>query len=456
MLTRHSFQRAMQLRRRKIKLLCALATMLVCAPFDAGGQDTALATKQIVVRAGRLLDVRSGRMLHGQEILIENGMIVAVTDASAMRSPGTLINLSNATVLPGLIDAHDHITGDPSISDTDKLKISDARRALKGARNARMTLDAGFTTIRNVGADGYPDVDLRDAITDGDVVGPRILASGPAITIDGGHCDNIRLAYQYHYTSPGVADGVEGVQHKVREVVKYGADLVKMCATGGLLSSSDPAGVQYSPAEMQAIVAEAHRLGRRVAAHALAAEGVRLASEAGVDSVEHGYFIDDAGIAALKKNHTYLVPTLYLGDWLREHIQELHVNLETQNKLLAALEEAKVNLRHAFQSGVQVAFGTDAAVFPHGLNAREFAEYVQLGMTPLEAIRTATVNAADLLGLKDKAGVIEPGKWADIIAVDGDPTSDVRTLEHVKFVMKAGVVYKNEYETALPTGIGAR
>ena len=158
----------------------------------------------------------------------------------------------------------------------------------------------------------------------------------------------------------------------------------------------------------------------------------------------------------MKKNHTYLVPTLYLGDWLREHIQELHVNLETQNKLLAALEEAKVNLRHAFQSGVQVAFGTDAAVFPHGLNAREFAEYVQLGMTPLEAIQTATVNAADLLGLKDKAGVIEPGKWADIIAVDGDPTSDVRTLEHVKFVMKAGVVYKNEYETALPTGIGAR
>jgi imidazolonepropionase-like amidohydrolase len=229
-----------------------------------------------------------------------------------------------------------------------------------------------------------------------------------------------------------------------------------MCATGGLFSSSDPAGVQYSPAEMQSIVAEAHRLGRRVAAHAIAAEGIRLAAEAGVDSVEHGYFIDDAGIAALKKNHTYLVPTVYVGDWLREHIQELHLNLETQNKLLAALEEAKVNLRHAFQSGVQAAFGTDAAVFPHGLNAHEFADYVELGMTPLQAIQTATVNAADLLGLKDKAGVIEPGKWADIIAVDGDPTSEVRTLEHVKFVMKDGVVYKNDYETALPNGKNGR
>jgi imidazolonepropionase-like amidohydrolase len=434
------------------EVLCVLAGMLVCAPVDVGAQNTVLAPPQIVIRAGRLLDVRSGHTLRDQAIVVENGIIVAVTNASEMRSRLTVIDLANATVMPGLIDAHDHITGDPSISDTDKLKISDARRALKGARNARVTLDAGFTTIRNVGADGYPDVDLRDAITDGDVVGPRILASGPAITIDGGHCDNIRLAYQYHYTSPGVADGVEGVQHKVREVVKYGADLIKMCATGGLFSSSDPAGVQYSPSEMQAIVAEAHRLGRRVAAHAIAAEGVRLAAEAGVDSVEHGFFIDDAGIAALKKNHTYLVPTVYVGDWLREHIQELHLNLETQNKLLAALEAAKVNLRHAFQSGVRVAFGTDAAVFPHGLNAREFADYVQLGMTPLEAIQTATVNAADLLGLKDKAGVIEPGKWADIIAVDGDPTSDVRTLERVKFVMKDGVVYKNEYETALGKG----
>lgn len=253
------------------------------------------------------------------------------------------------------------------------------------------------------------------------------------------------MAYQYHYTSPGVADGVEAVQHKVREVIKYGADVVKMCATGGLLSVTDPGGVQYSMAEMQAIVAEAHRLGRRVAAHAHGAEGVRMASDAGVDSVEHGYLMDDAAIAALKKNGTYLVPTSYVSDWLLEHEDDLHLSAEMAKKLRDVLTEAKANQRRAFQAGVKVAFGTDAAVFPHGLNAREFSEYVQLGMTPLQAIQTATINAADLLGLKDKTGVIEPEKWADIIAVDGDPTTDVRTLEHVTFVMKAGVVFKNHY-----------
>jgi imidazolonepropionase-like amidohydrolase len=405
---------------------------------------------RLVIHAGHLLDVRTGRMLQDQDIFIQDGIITAVTPASSERETGTVIDLRGATVLPGLIDAHEHITGDPSISDVDKLTISDARRALKGARNARVTLEAGFTTIRNVGADGYPDVDLRDAINDGDVVGPRILASGPAITIDGGSCDNIRMAYQYHYTSPGVSDGVEAVQHKVREVVKYGADVVRMCATGGLLSPTDPGALQYSMAEMQAIVAEAHRLGRRVAAHAHGAEGVRLASDAGVDSVEHGYLMDDAAIAALKKNGTYLVPTAYVGDWLSQHEGDLHLSPEMAKKLQLTLAQAKTNLRRAFHAGVKVAFGTDAAVFPHGLNAREFSEYVELGMTPLQAVQTATVNAADLLGLKDKTGAIEPGKWADVIAVDGDPTADVRTLEHVPFVMKAGVVYKNQFAAAAP------
>src|SRR5580698_8264432 len=224
------FPRSMQ------KVLCMGSALLaLAAPVCA--QKTPEAEKPVVIRAGRVLDVRTGRVLREQDIIVSAGVITAIKPASAgAEESGTVIDLSHATVLPGLIDAHKHITGDPSISDVDKLGISEARRALKGARNARVTIEAGFTTIRNVGADGYPDVALRDAINDGDVVGPRILASGPAITIDGGSCDNIRMAYERHYTSPGVADGVEGVQHKVREVVKYGADVVDVCDRGALVT----------------------------------------------------------------------------------------------------------------------------------------------------------------------------------------------------------------------------
>lgn len=428
-------------------LLIGIAALMLSPVIPA--QQQRPAPTPIVIHAGRLLDVRTGQMLRDQDVVVEDGIIKSVGPASAAQETGTVVNLSNATVLPGLIDAHEHITGDPTISDVDKIEISDARRALKGARNARVTLLAGFTTIRNVGADGYPDVALRDAINDGDVIGPHMLASGPAITIDGGSCDNIRMAYQYHYTSPGVADGVEGVQHKVREVVKYGADVIKMCATGGLLSPREPGALQYSMPEMQAIVAEAHRLGRRVATHAHGAEGIRMASEAGVDSIEHGFLIDDAAIATMKKSGTYLVPTAYVIDWIPKHESEMGLSPEQGKRLESVLYQAKRNLRKAFAAGVKVAFGTDAAVFPHGENAREFAMYTELGMTPLHAIQTATIDAADLLGLKDKTGAIEPGKWADIIAVDGDPTMDVRTLEHVKFVMKSGVVYKNEHAAPL-------
>jgi imidazolonepropionase-like amidohydrolase len=430
----------------KTKSLLFAATVLFLIA-GAMAQTPAAAPKRTIIRAGHFLDVRSGKVLRDQDIVIENDKIVAVGPASATPAGTVVVDLRNATVLPGLIDAHDHITGDPDISDVDKLMISNERRALKGAHNAKATLEAGFTTIRNAGADGYPDIALRDAINDGDVPGPHILASGPAITTDGGSCDNIRAAYQYNYTSPGVADGVAQVQHKVRENIKYGADVIKMCASGGLLSHGEmnAGALQYSMPEMQALVAEAHRWGRRVETHAHGAEAIRLASEAGVDSIEHGFMIDDAAIATMKKNGTYLVPTLYVADWMPEHEADLHLSPAAAQQLHAVLAQAKINLKRAFEAGVKVAFGTDAAVFPHGINAREFAEYVQLGMTPVQAIQTATINAADLLGLKESTGAIEPGKWADIIAVDGDPTADVHTLEHVKFVMKGGVVYKNDY-----------
>jgi len=403
--------------------------------------------RRVVVHAGHALDVKTGKLLSDQTFIIEDGRIVSAGPSAETKAPADAlrIDLPNATVLPGLIDAHTHLTYEPRFG-YEELGVSVVRSALIGAKNARVTLQAGFTTVRNVGAEGYSDVALRDAINAGDVPGPRMLVSGPALGITGGHCDNNLLPFEYHATGDGVADGIAAVQHKVRENIKYGSDLIKICATGGVLSKGDdPQASQYTLEEMKAIVADAHRLGRKVAAHAHGAQGILWASEAGVDSIEHGSYIDDAGIAEMKKNGTYLVPTLYLGDWFLENAERNHVPDFLLGKAKTVMPIARKNIAHAFASGVKVAFGTDAAVYPHGLNAHEFAVMVKLGLTPLQAIQAATVNAADLLGWQGKVGSLEPGAWADIVAVDGDPLNDVTTLERVKFVMKGGDVVKNEY-----------
>ncbi|HZR65682.1 MAG TPA: amidohydrolase family protein [Terriglobales bacterium] len=405
------------------------------------------AQQRIIVHAGHLLDVKTGRTEMNQAIVIQGDKIVSVGPTSSVKPAAgdRTIDLPNATVLPGLIDAHTHLTFNPQFG-YDQLAISVPREALIGAHNARITLEAGFTTVRNVAADGYADVALRDAINAGDVSGPRMLVSGPPLSITGGHCDNDLLPYEYHATADGVADGIEAVQHKVREVIKYGADLIKVCATGGVLSKGDdPNASQYTLEEMKAIVADAHRLGRKVAAHAHGAQGVIWASEAGVDSVEHGHLMNDEAIATLKKNGTYLVPTLYLIDWHREHAAEANLPEFLKAKMEMVSRMGKGNIKKAIEAGVKIGMGTDAAVYPHGLNAHELAVYVSLGMSPLQAIQTATINDADLLGWTDKIGTLDPGKWADIIAVDGDPLQDVSTLQHVKFVMKGGEVVKNEY-----------
>ncbi len=422
------------------RLAVWIAVMVAVWSAQAVAQ-VAPAPKRTVIRAGRMLDVRTGRMVQNPEIVIEGDRIVSVGAATAANAQA--INLPNLTLLPGLIDAHTHLTGDPYHFGYQELGISAAREALYGAKYARITLLAGFTTVRNVGANGYSDVALRDAINDGDIPGPRMLVSGPALGITGGHCDNNLLPFEYHASSDGVADGIAAVQHRVREVIKYGADLIKICATGGVLSKGDdPKASQYSLEEMKAIVADAHRLGRKVAAHAHGGEGIRLASEAGVDSIEHGTYIDEAGIATLKRNGTYMVPTIYLNDWLTENMDKIGMPEFYRKKEIDVAKVSFANMARAMQAGVKIAFGTDAAVYPHGLNARQFATYVKMGFTPLQAIQSATLNAADLLGWSDRIGAIEPGKFADIIGVEGDPTQDVTTLERVQWVMKGGEVYK--------------
>jgi imidazolonepropionase-like amidohydrolase len=404
----------------------------------------AQAPARILIRAGHVVDVHSGQEPADQTIIVTGDRITAIAaTASTPKQAGDQeIDLRALTVLPGLIDVHTHLTDDTNFDPYHELSTSVAKSALIGARNAKVTLEAGFTTVRNVGAEGYADVDLRDAINEGLVPGPHMQVSGPPLGITGGHCDENLLPIAYHLQGDGVADGIEAVQHKTRETIKYGADLIKICATGGVLSKGDdPQASQYTLEEMQAIVADAHRLGRKVAAHAHGAQGILWATEAGVDSIEHGSYMNDEDIAAMKQHGTYFVPTAYLIDWVQEngHLPPFYLQ---KMKDVSAVEKA--NVKKAIGAGLKIALGTDAAVYPHGLNAHELDVYVnQFGMTPLAALQAGTLNAADLMGWSDKVGSLEAGHWADIIAVNGDPLKDVRILQHVSFVMKAGVVYKN-------------
>jgi len=416
------------------------------AVADPTRPATSTSKKRVVVVAGRLFDAKTAKIVAGPHaIVIEGDRIVSVGPAAGVQavSGEQRIDLSGSTVLPGLIDVHTHLTGNPELIGYQSLGVSVPRQALFGAKNARITLDAGFTTVRNVGASGYSDVALREAIDAGDVPGPRLLASGPPLGITGGHCDENLLPSEYRQSADGVADGVAGVQRRLREVIKYGADVIKFCATGGVLSKGDdPKASQYTQEEMRALVTDAHRLGRRVAAHAHGGEGIRWAVEAGVDSIEHGSYIDDAGIAAMKAKGTYLVPTLYLADWFLANAERLRIPPFILAKARQVMPDAERLIARAIKAGVKIAYGTDSSVYPHGLNGRQFAVFVRLGMPPAQAIQTATWNAADLLGWSDRVGTVAAGHFADLVAVEGDPTQDVTLLERIPFVMKGGVVVK--------------
>jgi imidazolonepropionase-like amidohydrolase len=398
------------------------------------------------VRCGKLLDVRTGNVLVDRVIVFdEHGTITAVGGASVLPEGVNALDLSGMTCLPGLIDVHTHLTSDPTDNGYKGLGVSVPREAITGAKNANKTVRAGFTTVRNVGAGNFTDVALRDGINEGGLPGPRMIVSGPPLGITGGHCDNNLLPYEFHYKEAGVADGPWAARAKVREVVKYGADVIKVCASGGVLSKGDlPGTPQYTLEELTAISEEAHKLGRKVAAHAHGTQSIKDAIRAGIDSIEHSSLIDDEGIALAKQHGTYLVFDIYNDDYILSEGEKAGMLPESIGKERKIGRLQRESFRHAFQSGAKIAFGTDSGVYPHGDNARQFTKMVEWGMKPLDAIQAATINAADLVGWNDKVGSLGAGYYADIIAVKGDPLVDVKVLESVNFVMKGGEVVRND------------
>lgn len=402
-----------------------------------------------LIRVGRLIDGTGRPPMDNVTIVVRGDVIESVlrgAPGAELLRDARIVDLSKQTVLPGLMDCHDHITGTPGDGgDTQMLQETDAHQALWGAMHAKITLDKGFTTIRNVGSGSYAEVALKRFINQGLFPGPRIYTATRGLGITGGHAD-------INGWSPDVplrgyaqiVDGVDAIRHAVREQIKYGADLIKITASGGVLSSGDSVNhEQYSEEEIRAAVEEAARLGRKVAAHAHAAKAIVNAARAGVASIEHGSLVDDEGIALMKQKGTYMVPTLYTLDFIINEGKENGVPQYGIDKAREISKVQRANLKKAYQAGVKFAYGTDAAVFPHGRNARDFGILVeQLGVPPMEAIRMATQYAADLIGISERAGTIEAGKWADLIAVSGDPLQNIRLLEDVKFVMKGGVTFK--------------
>lgn len=393
--------------------------------------------------ADAMVDVERGRLISKPIVIVEDGRIIDIQSGDARQLIGDVVDLRGLTLLPGMIDMHAHLTSSSTEHGYKRLASSQTRAALRGVKHAEQTLMAGVTTVRNLGASGFIDVALRDSINAGDIVGPRMFVSGPSLGITGGHCDNNLLPVDYQVSSDGVADGPWEVAKKVRRNIKYGADLIKLCATGGVLSKGTKVGVQqYSLEEMKMAVSEAHRRGVIVAAHAHGTEGVYAAIEAGVDSVEHASFIDDAGIKLAKKKGTYLSMDIYVTEFILgegEKAGILEESLAKERKTGAIQRE---NFTKAVNAGVNMVMGTDAGVYPHGDNLKQLSRMVQFGMSPMQALQAASINAATLLNKESDLGSIKVGAYADIIAVRGNPLDDISVLENVAFVMKGGEVIK--------------
>jgi imidazolonepropionase-like amidohydrolase len=428
-----------------MRLLRGVALLLGAAAAAAAGPPEIVA-----VKTGRLIDPKAGVVIPGAVVLVESGKVKAVGPSVAIPAGARVIDLSTLTVLPGLMDCHTHLVGD-YVNDSDpltELRTSSAQRAFESIPNARETLEAGFTTVRDVGTyRAFVDVAMRDAIAKGYFPGPRMFVAGAYLTITGGGgamsgglAPDIVLPWDLKF---GIADGVDQVRQRVRDIAQHDVDLIKVIATGAFLAhGSDPHAVEYSYDEIRAAVEEATHKGLKVAAHAHSTEGIKNAIRAGVASIDHGTYIDDEGIRLMKERGTYLVADIYDAEYIRQG-KAAGIPQDFADKQPEGDEIQRQNFKKAVQAGVKIAFGTDASVYPHGLNARQFSWQVKYGQTPMEAIRSATVADSDLIGRNNNAGSLEPGKWADLIAVKGDPLADIRVLENVAFVMKEGKVYKD-------------
>ncbi len=408
----------------------------------------------VVLKAARLIDGTGAAPINNAVIVITDNMITSVGTAATVRVPGNarMIDLGDVTLMPGFIDAHTHligrVLGDPA-GDNAAVRDYESFGAILGVQHARATLMAGFTTVRNVGAAGrFDDMALRKAIDEGWTPGPRIMTAGHSLGMRGGHCDQngFRPGLLERGIEDGIADGPDEIRAAVRYQVKYGADVIKTCATGGVLSEGDAVGVtQYTFEEMKAMVDEAHKLDRKVAAHAHGTEGIKIAVRAGVASIEHGSFLDDEGARLMRERGTFLVPTLSAGEAVERAAKSGILTGLRAEKALAAAAAMRQGLKRAVANKVLIAFGTDAGVIPHGTNAHEFELMVQWGgMTAMEAIVAGTSNGAKLLGWDNHIGSLKAGKWADIVAVPGDPLKDIATLQKVVFVMKNGVIYRSD------------
>ena len=427
-----------------------ISTLVFVGAFGIAHAATAPPVDDALVKAARMLDVRSGKMLENVRIRIVDGRIASVSAGAAASDVGddaATIDLGDVTILPGLIDMHTHLDSDPTYGGYTGLQFTDRFWSMLTVGHAGKTLDAGFTTVRNVGSDAWNDVGLRQAIEQGKVRGPRVVSGGYSFGATGGHCDSTYFPPSFDSKSPYNADSPEEGRKRVREIRKHGAQVIKICATGGVFSrNTEPGQQQLSESEMRAIVEEAHQWGLKVAAHAHGTSGIKAAIRAGVDTIEHASLIDDEGIALAKKHGTWLSMDIYNTDYTQAEGKKNGVLEDNLRKDAEIAEIQREGFRKAHAAGAKMVYGTDSGVYPHGDNAKQFAVMVRYGMSPLDAIRSATINAAEALGRSD-VGVLEAGRVADLIAVAGDPTRDIRALRRVRFVMIDGRIARDDART---------